>query len=88
MENAKAEIQRMQHEKEHFEDSMKKAFMRGVCALNLEAMTIFQNRSDTGWYLLKILCLFSKKICDLSDWLVWAVVLSFCNRCLIQALYF
>lgn len=52
----------MQHEKEHFEDSMKKAFMRGVCALNLEAMTIFQNRSDTGWYLLKILCQLSKKI--------------------------
>lgn len=48
LENAKAEIQRMQHEKEHFEDSMKKAFMRGVCALNLEAMTIFQNRNDTG----------------------------------------
>ncbi|XP_055292474.1 centrosomal protein POC5 isoform X2 [Moschus berezovskii] len=47
LENAKAEIQRMQHEKEHFEDSMKKAFMRGVCALNLEAMTIFQNRGDT-----------------------------------------
>lgn len=38
----------MQQEKEHFEDSMKKAFMRGVCALNLEAMTIFQNRGDTG----------------------------------------
>ncbi|XP_047586203.1 centrosomal protein POC5 isoform X4 [Lutra lutra] len=48
LENAKAEIQRMQQEKEHFEDSMKKAFMRGVCALNLEAMTIFQNRGDTG----------------------------------------
>ncbi|XP_026956602.1 centrosomal protein POC5 isoform X4 [Sagmatias obliquidens] len=48
LENAKAEIQRMQHEKEHFEDSMKKAFMRGVCALNLEAMTIFQSRGDTG----------------------------------------
>ncbi|XP_020033883.2 centrosomal protein POC5 isoform X2 [Castor canadensis] len=48
LENAKAEIQRMQQEKEHFEDSMKKAFMRGVCALNLEAMTIFQNRNDTG----------------------------------------
>uniref|UniRef100_A0A673UGI4 Centrosomal protein POC5 n=1 Tax=Suricata suricatta TaxID=37032 RepID=A0A673UGI4_SURSU len=47
LENAKAEIQRMQHEKEHFEDSMKKAFMRGVCALNLEAMTIFQNRGET-----------------------------------------
>ncbi|XP_076995518.1 centrosomal protein POC5 isoform X2 [Tamandua tetradactyla] len=48
LENAKAEIQRMQHEKEHFEDSMKKAFMRGVCALNLEAMSIFQNKSDKG----------------------------------------
>uniref|UniRef100_A0A8D1G8J0 Centrosomal protein POC5 n=1 Tax=Sus scrofa TaxID=9823 RepID=A0A8D1G8J0_PIG len=48
LENAKAEIQRMQHEKEQFEDSMKKAFMRGVCALNLEAMTIFQNRGETG----------------------------------------
>ncbi|XP_012577157.1 PREDICTED: centrosomal protein POC5 isoform X2 [Condylura cristata] len=48
LENAKAEIQRMQHEKELFEDSMKKAFMRGVCALNLEAMTIFQNKVDAG----------------------------------------
>uniref|UniRef100_A0A5F9D7J3 Centrosomal protein POC5 n=1 Tax=Oryctolagus cuniculus TaxID=9986 RepID=A0A5F9D7J3_RABIT len=48
LENAKAEIQRMQQEKEHFEDSMKKAFMRGVCALNLEAMTIFQSRGDAG----------------------------------------
>lgn len=48
LENAKAEIQRMQQEKEHFEDTMKKAFMRGVCALNLEAMTIFQNRNDAG----------------------------------------
>ncbi|XP_058512252.1 centrosomal protein POC5 isoform X1 [Ochotona princeps] len=48
LENAKAEILRMQQEKEHFEDSMKKAFMRGVCALNLEAMTIFQSKGDTG----------------------------------------
>ncbi|KAL6062299.1 hypothetical protein STEG23_002021, partial [Scotinomys teguina] len=48
LENAKAEIQRMQQEKEHFEDSMKKAFMRGVCALNLEAMTIFQNKNEAG----------------------------------------
>lgn len=48
LENAKAEIQRMQQEKDHFEESMKKAFMRGVCALNLEAMTIFQNKNDAG----------------------------------------
>lgn len=48
LENAKAEIQRLQQEKEQFEESMKKAFMRGVCALNLEAMTMFQSRGDTG----------------------------------------
>jgi centrosomal protein POC5 len=48
LENAKAEIQKMQQEKDHFEDSMKKAFMRGVCALNLEAMTIFQNKNEAG----------------------------------------
>ncbi|XP_012880753.1 PREDICTED: LOW QUALITY PROTEIN: centrosomal protein POC5 [Dipodomys ordii] len=48
LENSKADIQKLQQEKEHFEDSMKKAFMRGVCALNLEAMTMFQNKNDTG----------------------------------------
>ncbi|XP_038621847.1 centrosomal protein POC5 [Tachyglossus aculeatus] len=46
LEGTKAEIQRMQCEREQFEESMKKAFMRGVCALNLEAMTMFQNRGD------------------------------------------
>ncbi|KAL1783058.1 centrosomal protein POC5 isoform X1 [Sigmodon hispidus] len=48
LEDAKAEIQRLQQEKKHFEDSLKKAFMRGVCALNLEAMTIFQNKNEAG----------------------------------------
>ena len=32
----------MQKERQHYEETMKKAFMRGVCALNLEAMTMFQ----------------------------------------------
>uniref|UniRef100_A0A8D0HIW0 Centrosomal protein POC5 n=1 Tax=Sphenodon punctatus TaxID=8508 RepID=A0A8D0HIW0_SPHPU len=32
----------MQSQRNDYEDAMKKAFMRGVCALNLEAMTIFQ----------------------------------------------
>ncbi|XP_036384653.1 centrosomal protein POC5-like [Megalops cyprinoides] len=41
LERAQAEIQRLQHEREHYEESMKKAFMRGVCALNMEAMSIF-----------------------------------------------
>ena len=32
----------MHQERDHYEEAMKKAFMRGVCALNLEAMTMFQ----------------------------------------------
>lgn len=53
MEQTKAEILRLHSEKEQYEDTMKKAFMRGVCALNLEAMTMFQgkdNRMDPGQY--------------------------------------
>ncbi|NWR73775.1 POC5 protein, partial [Centropus unirufus] len=44
LEEAKAEILRLQSEREQYEDTMKKAFMRGVCALNLEAMTMFQGK--------------------------------------------
>ena len=36
----------MQKERERYEEMMKKAFMRGVCALNLEAMTIFHNNEE------------------------------------------
>eukprot|EP00061_Rhincodon_typus_P010253 g34408.t1 len=43
LERAKAEIRRLLAEKDKYTDSMKKAFMRGVCALNLEAMSMFQN---------------------------------------------
>ncbi|XP_010723856.1 centrosomal protein POC5 isoform X1 [Meleagris gallopavo] len=49
LEQTKAEILRLHSEREQYEDTMKKAFMRGVCALNLEAMTMFQgkdNRTD------------------------------------------
>ncbi|KAM4710535.1 centrosomal protein POC5 isoform 2-T2 [Discoglossus pictus] len=41
---ARSEIQRLHAERGQFEGSMKKAFMRGVCALNMEAMTMFQGR--------------------------------------------
>ncbi|NXY43090.1 POC5 protein, partial [Ceuthmochares aereus] len=41
LEETKAEILRLQSEREQYEDTMRKAFMRGVCALNLEAMTMF-----------------------------------------------
>lgn len=43
----------MQNKRHDYEDAMKKAFMRGVCALNLEAMTIFQGKEfkfDHGEY--------------------------------------
>ncbi|XP_069632324.1 centrosomal protein POC5 isoform X2 [Haliaeetus albicilla] len=51
LEQTKAEILRLHGEREQYEDTMKKAFMRGVCALNLEAMTMFQgkdSRTDPG----------------------------------------
>uniref|UniRef100_A0A8C8RU35 Centrosomal protein POC5 n=1 Tax=Pelusios castaneus TaxID=367368 RepID=A0A8C8RU35_9SAUR len=44
LEEAKADILRLHSEREQYEDTMKKAFMRGVCALNLEAMTMFQGK--------------------------------------------
>ncbi|XP_056601971.1 centrosomal protein POC5 isoform X1 [Triplophysa dalaica] len=44
---AQAEIQRLHMEREQYEDSMKKAFMRGVCALNIEALSMF-NTGEVG----------------------------------------
>ncbi|NXH10452.1 POC5 protein, partial [Bucco capensis] len=44
LEQTKAEILRLHSEREQYEDTMKKAFMRGVCALNLEAMTMFHGK--------------------------------------------
>ncbi|KAL4617535.1 centrosomal protein POC5 [Arapaima gigas] len=41
LDKARAEIQRLHAERERVEESMKKAFMRGVCALNMEAMNMF-----------------------------------------------
>lgn len=31
----------LHRERDHYEENMKKAFMRGVCALNMEAMNMF-----------------------------------------------
>nr|XP_008101139.1 PREDICTED: centrosomal protein POC5 isoform X1 [Anolis carolinensis] len=44
LEQARAEIIDLQNKRQDYEDTMKKAFMRGVCALNLEAMTVFQGK--------------------------------------------
>ena len=38
----------MHSERECYEETMKKAFMRGVCALNMEAMNIFKGETDTN----------------------------------------
>uniref|UniRef100_A0A3P9N6N9 Centrosomal protein POC5 n=1 Tax=Poecilia reticulata TaxID=8081 RepID=A0A3P9N6N9_POERE len=43
LEKAEAEIQGLHVERERYEESMKKAFMRGVCALNMEALNMFQS---------------------------------------------
>lgn len=43
IEKAQAEIQRLRLERERYEESMKKAFMRGICALNMEARGIFHS---------------------------------------------
>ncbi|XP_060617625.2 centrosomal protein POC5 isoform X1 [Anolis sagrei] len=44
LEQTRAEIIDLQNKRQECEDTMKKAFMRGVCALNLEAMTVFQGK--------------------------------------------
>ncbi|KAL2092387.1 hypothetical protein ACEWY4_012185 [Coilia grayii] len=41
LQKAQTEIQKLRLERERYEDSMKKAFMRGVCALNMEALGMF-----------------------------------------------
>ncbi|XP_021171496.2 centrosomal protein POC5 isoform X2 [Fundulus heteroclitus] len=43
LEKAQAEIRRLHVERERYEESMKKAFMRGVCALNMEALSMFHS---------------------------------------------
>ncbi|XP_051543323.1 centrosomal protein POC5-like isoform X2 [Myxocyprinus asiaticus] len=47
LQRAQSEIQRLHRERERYEDSMKKAFMRGVCALNIEALSMF-NTAEAG----------------------------------------
>ena len=42
----RAEIAKLHAQRDMYEETMKKAFMRGVCALNLEAMTMFGKDAD------------------------------------------
>lgn len=43
LESCQQEVARLKAERNLYEENMKKAFMRGVCALNLEALTMFQH---------------------------------------------
>ena len=45
LDEARADVVQMKAQRDLFADNMKKAFMRGVCALNLEAMTMFHTGS-------------------------------------------
>ena len=42
----RAEVAKMHTERDCYEENMKKAFMRGVCALNMEAMSMFKENQE------------------------------------------
>eukprot|EP00058_Branchiostoma_floridae_P005653 XP_002591141.1 hypothetical protein BRAFLDRAFT_105512 [Branchiostoma floridae] len=48
LEAARSEMTRLHGERDQYEETMKKAFMRGVCALNLEAMSMFHQGEQGG----------------------------------------
>ena len=40
--STRGEVANLHRERDFYEEKMKKAFMRGVCALNIEAMSMFK----------------------------------------------
>ena len=60
---------RLHTERDRYEETMKKAFMRGVCALNLEAMTMFHEGDEDGREYSKTPVIQSPEICihDFSE---------------------
>ena len=48
LEAARTEVSRLHEERDRYEETMKKAFMRGVCALNMEAMNMFHEAEKEG----------------------------------------
>lgn len=45
---SRTDVAKMHTEREFYEENMKKAFMRGVCALNMEAMSMFKEEQPNG----------------------------------------
>ncbi len=56
LESSRAEVTRLHAEREHYEETMKKAFMRGVCALNLEAMHMFHENEGKKVFIICTIC--------------------------------
>ena len=48
LDEARQEILQLKSQQSLYEQNMKQAFMRGVCALNMEAMTMFQGGGGNG----------------------------------------
>lgn len=46
--SSREEVMSLHRERENYEENMKKAFMRGVCALNMEAMNMFHEPEAEG----------------------------------------
>ncbi|XP_030842635.1 centrosomal protein POC5 isoform X1 [Strongylocentrotus purpuratus] len=46
LEASRVEVTKLHAERDYYEESMKKAFMRGVCALNMEAMAMFHDGEE------------------------------------------
>jgi len=44
LDSSQQEVAQLKTERDLYEENMKKAFMRGVCALNLEAMSMFRQQ--------------------------------------------
>lgn len=46
LEASRLEVKRLYVQRDRYEEAMKKAFMRGVCALNMEAMNMFHGDDE------------------------------------------
>lgn len=57
---ARLEIASLHSERDRYEETMKKAFMRGVCALNMEAMSMFKEKTSDDSIELKETALHNK----------------------------
>ena len=70
LEASRLEVTRLHAQRDAYEETMKKAFMRGVCALNMEAMAMFHEQDNKGGsvYEATLKTLFGLQISLLRGW--------------------